>query len=154
LIIFYFVKIKILTEKGNVLIENIKVGDKIVTKGKIYNYKFIKQNTKLRVEPVIWIGKFNVVHLDKNSRPICIKKDAFSENCPFQDLYISPEHNLLLNGNMVVAYNIMNGNTIYQDIECTSVEYYHLECKCHCAIFANGVLAESYLDVNNRNVFL
>ena len=46
-----------------------------------------------------------------------------------------------------------NGNTIYQDMECNNVEYYHLECKKHCAIFANNVLAETYLDANNRNVF-
>ena len=75
------------------------------------------------------------------------------ENCPFQDLYVSPEHSLLLNDKMVVASSIINGNTIYQDTECNSVEYYHLECKHHCAIFANGILAESYLDTNNRYVF-
>jgi len=28
-----------------------------------------------------------------------------------------------------------------------------LECENHSAIIANGVLAESYLDVNNRHVF-
>jgi hypothetical protein len=28
-----------------------------------------------------------------------------------------------------------------------------LECERHSAIFANGVLSESYLDVNNRDVF-
>jgi hypothetical protein len=145
----------ILTDKGFVPIEKIQVSDKVITKGKIYNCKFIKKNTKLRVEPVIWISKFQVAHtdLDKNSRPICIKKNAFGEHLPFQDLYVSPKHCLLLNGNIVFAYQLINGNTIYQDIECSSVEYYHLECKTHCAIFANGILAESYLDTNNRYVF-
>jgi hypothetical protein len=54
---------------------------------------------------------------------------------------------------MVLAKDIINGETIYQDKECTNVEYYHLECEKHSAIFANGVLAESFLDVNNRDVF-
>jgi hypothetical protein len=77
------------TDQGiTVPIENIKVGDNVVTEGKIYNYKFIKQNMNSRLEPVIWIGNFKVDHLDTNSRPICIQKDTFSENSPFQDLYV------------------------------------------------------------------
>jgi hypothetical protein len=145
----------ILTDQGIVSIENIQVGDNVLTKGKIYNYKFIKQNANIRVEPVIWIGKFHVDHinLNTNSRPICIKKNALDENYPFQDLYVSPEHCLLINGKMITASSLINGNTIYQDMECNNVEYYHLECKKHCAIFANNVLAETYLDANNRNVF-
>jgi hypothetical protein len=54
---------------------------------------------------------------------------------------------------MVLAKNIVNKNTIYQDNELNNIEYYHLECENHSAIFANGVLAESYLEVNNRDVF-
>jgi len=146
----------ILTNQGNIPIENIKVGDHVVTQGEIYDYKFIKQDTNLRHEPVIWIGKFKVDHLNTNSRPVCIQKNTFGNNCPFQDLYISPQHCLLLNEKMVTASSLLingNGNTIYQDMECTSVEYYHLECKIHSSIFANGVLAETYLDAKNRYVF-
>lgn len=142
----------ILTKQGFIPIENIKAGDEIVTKGKIYNNKFIK-NSNLEIEHVLWVSKFKVINLNSKSRPICIKKDALSKNHPFKDLYVSPGHSLLLNGKMVLAINIVNGNTIYQDNECDSVEYYHLECENHSAIFANGVLAESYLEVNNRHVF-
>lgn len=152
-IVCYATGTLILTDQGVVPIENIKVGDQVVTKGKIYYYKFIKKDAKFQIEPVIWISKFKVVHLNSKSRPICIQKDAFLENCPFQDLYVSPEHSLLLNDKIVVASSLINGKTIYQDMECNSVEYYHLECKHHCAIFANGILAESYLDTNNRYVF-
>ena len=42
---------------------------------------------------------------------------------------------------MVLAKNIVNGTTIYQDKKCNKVEYYHLECEYHSAIFANGVLS-------------
>jgi hypothetical protein len=146
----------ILTMDGLIPIEYIKVGDNVLTEGEIYNYKFIKQNTNLQLEPVIWIGKFKVDDLDTNSRPICIKKDAFDIDCPFQDLYISPEHCLLIDRKMVTASSLLkngNVNAIYQDMECTSVEYYHLECKYHCSIIANGVLTETYLDANNRYVF-
>jgi hypothetical protein len=142
----------ILTNQGFVPIENIKAGYKVITKGKIYNNKFFENEAK--IEPVIWISKFNVINLNEKSRPICIKKDALSKNNPFKDLYVSPNHALLLNGKIVLAKNILNGKTIYQDNECDSVEYYHLECENHSAIIANGILAETYLyGNNNRNVF-
>jgi len=54
---------------------------------------------------------------------------------------------------MVTASSLINGDTIYQDNLIEEVEYYHLECRQHCVIFANGVLAESYFDANNRYVF-
>jgi len=55
---------------------------------------------------------------------------------------------------MVVANNLINEKTIYQDNMCECVEYYHLECEEHCAIYANGVLAETYLEIDNsRNIF-
>lgn len=38
-------------------------------------------------------------------------------------------------------------------MECEDVEYYHLECENHNAIIANGVLSESYLNMDNRSVF-
>lgn len=143
----------ILTKRGFVPIENIKAGYKVLTKGKIHNNKFIRNDANIKIDPVVWISKFKVYHLNSDSRPICIKKNALKPNCPFKDLYVSPGHSLLLNGRMVKANEIVNGKTIYQDNECDSVEYYHLECENHSAILANGVLAESYLDVNNRYVF-
>jgi len=143
----------ILTKRGFVPIENIKAGHKVVTKGKIYNNKFVRNDDEVKIEPVMWISKFKVNNLTSKSRPICIKKDALGTNSPFQDLYVSPEHHLLINGKMVQAKNIVDGENIYQDKECNDVEYYHLECENHSAIFANGVWAESYLDVNNRHVF-
>ena len=143
----------ILTEEGFVPIENIKAGHKVVTKGKIYKNEYVKNDANIKIEPVQWISKFKVIDLNSNSRPICIEKDALGENCPFKDLYVSPGHSLLLNDKMVLAKNLVNDKTIYQDKECDDVEYYHLECENHSAIYANGVLAESYREANNRDVF-
>lgn len=143
----------IFTDKGFVPIENIKNGDKVITKGVIYKNNSVKIDAELSAEPVVWASKFKVVHLNSKSRPICIEKDALGKNVPFRDLYVSPGHSLLLSGKMVLAKNLVNGTTIYQDKECETVEYYHLECYNHCAIYANGVLSESYLDLNNRDVF-
>jgi hypothetical protein len=142
----------ILTNYGYVPIENIKVGDIIVTKGEIYNNEFIK-NEEFETKPVVWTSKFSVNHLNSNSRPICIQKNALG-NCPFEDLYVSPGHRIILDNKMMLVKDMINGTTIYQDMNCTEVEYYHLEFDKHRAIVANGVLTESYLDVDNiRDIF-
>lgn len=143
----------ILTEQGYVPIENIEVGDKVVREGKIVDFTYVEHDATLQLEPVIWIGKFKVDELNDNSRPICIEKDALDPNYPFQDLYVSPDHSLLLDGKIVVVSTLINGTKIYQDRQSQTVEYYHFECKDHVAIFANGVLTESYMDTYNRDIF-
>jgi len=144
----------IFTDEGYVPIEKMKVGDKVVTKGKIIDFTYIDKDADLQLQSVIWVGKFKVVDLNEESRPICIEKNALDQNYPFEDLYVSPEHSLLLNGKIVVVWTLINGKRIYQDRQCENVEYYHLECKDHYAIFANGVLSETYFDANNRGVFI
>jgi hypothetical protein len=94
-----------------------------------------------------------VKYLNDKSRPICIEKNAFGSNIPFQDLYVSPGHSLIVENRMAISSSLMNGKTIYQDEECIEVEYYHVECRNYSAIYANGMLAESYYDSNNRYVF-
>jgi hypothetical protein len=153
IIICYLKGTLILTKQGLVPIENIKAGHSVVTKGKIYRNSYINPNDKIKIEPVMWISKFRVTNLNSKSRPICIKKDALGKNYPFQDLYVSPGHSLLLDSKMVLAKDLVNGITIYQDRECENVEYYHLECDRHSTIFANGVLSESFFEANNRHVF-
>ena len=144
----------ILTKKGFVPIETIKEGDKLVTKGKIYKNKFIKEEAAFKTSSVMWISKFKPRRLNSKSLPICIEKDALGENYPFADLYVSPGHRLLLDGKMVLSTDLINNKTIYQDKEYDGVEYYHLECDHHRAIVANGVLSETFLELDNsKRVF-
>jgi hypothetical protein len=143
----------ILTKKGFIPIEDIKENNKIITKGIIINNKFIKNNDKFKLNTVLWVGKFKVFDLNKKSRPICIKKNALGKNTPFKDLFVSPRHSLIINGKKVLAKNIVNEKTIFQVNECDSLEYYHLECKNHCIIIANGIYSESYLNKNNKYIF-
>lgn len=133
----------ILTNQGYIKVEDIKEGDIVVREG-IIKMNSLEKNTDTKEAPIIWIRKFKPKILNSNSRPIRITKNAFGEECPFVDLYVSPNHSLFINDKMVTTHNLINGETIYQDNECESVEYYHLECHRHSAIYANGVLAETY----------
>lgn len=143
----------ILTNQGYMKVEDIKKGD-IVVRGSISNNgMFDKIEQKYKETPITWIRNFRPKILNSNSRPICITKNAFGENSPFEDLYVSPCHSLLINDKMIQSSHLINGETIYQDNECESVEYYHVECDIHSAIYANGVLAETYQECGNRDVF-
>jgi len=48
----------------------------------------------------------------------------------------------------------MSSTIINSAYSVLNVEYYHLECKDHYTIYANGVLSEKYFDANNRGVFV
>jgi uncharacterized repeat protein (TIGR02543 family) len=141
----------ICTPRGFVTVESMKAGDNILTKGEIHNNKFIT-NENVKTENIKLVNKFKVFDLNSESRPICIKKNALGKNQPFNDLYVSPNHGLLVQNKLVAARHLVNGTTIYQDMECDEVEYYHVKCEKHSAIFANGVLSESFLDINNKDV--
>ena len=93
---------------------------------------------KVDVERIIWVSHFT------SEGSICISKDAFGENYPFQDLYVSPDHCMLIHGKMVRAKYLVNDDTIYKEAG---------ECAKHSAIVANGVLSETYVDLDNRHMF-
>jgi hypothetical protein len=144
---------KILTEFGYKAIEDLKVGDKIITKGEINNDDYINKKSDYNSEPIIWLGSFTPMKKNINSFPICIKKNALGENLPFEDLFVSPLHRIILYGKMIPAENLVNGDTIFQDTSKKSIVYYHLELPNHYSIIANGILTETYKDFGNKHVF-
>lgn len=156
----------ILTPKGYKLIEKLRAGDVLVTRGKIINndilhnkYATLLVDTNIKHDfpnqHIRWISSFNMENLDTNSYPIVFKRGSIdkSKNMPSMDLYVSPEHSICVNNKMIPAKNLVNGTTIYQDSKYTKIRYYHIEMDYHCTIISNGLLTESYLDTGNRDVF-
>jgi hypothetical protein len=86
---------------------------------------------------------------------------------PFEDLYVSPNHGIQVKDTMIShntvlnkkkykrvnARDLVNGKTITQSTKTENVTYYHIELDKHSMVIANGVPAESYLDVKNRTTF-
>jgi len=134
------------TSAGERRVEDLIVGDYILT---------ASGHEKI----VRWVGcrpmKFWNVERNLDTLPICISKDAFGPGKPSQDLHVSPGHAIafdILGSVLIPAKSLINGSTIYQ----TSVEstkYYHIELDEHAVIIANGIMAESYIDMNNRGFF-
>jgi hypothetical protein len=146
---------KILTDKGYVAIENITEQDKIATCAEIHKNQYINLDSIVySFSSISCIKNFKVTNLTKDSLPICIKAGAYAENMPFEDLFVSPRHRMLIDGIMIEAKDLINDTTIFQDYTKNNLEYYHIELNTHSAIIANGVLSETYFDAKNRGVFV
>ncbi|QCE33208.1 Hint domain-containing protein [Acetobacteraceae bacterium] len=145
----------ILTPNGYKKVENLSPGDLV----EIANPDGTRSGKSL---PLKWIGKKSLWVQDGNpdlppdeaGYAIRILKDAFGDNIPHKDLWVTPEHSFLFDGKFVPARMLVNGKTIAYDDARTSYTYYHLETDPHSILIAEGSLSESYLDTGNRANFI
>jgi hypothetical protein len=134
------------TAQGDVLIEDLSVGDLVVT-------------ASGQERPIRWIGHRTMDcrqrGLQTDIRPIRISAGAFEENRPARDLIVSPGHSIAINvlGEVLIpASALVNGTTITQQ-NVDSVTYWHIELDSHDILIAEGQPAESYLEMGNRGFF-
>ena len=81
-----------------------------------------------------------------------VRAQAFAENAPHRDLWLSPDHAVFVDGVLIPIRQLINGTTIEQ-VPVDKVSYYHVELPRHDVLFAEGLPAESYLDTGNRGTF-
>jgi hypothetical protein len=109
------------------------------------------------VRPVKWIGRraydSRFVAGNRGLLPICIEAGALAEGIPERDLFLSPEHCLVLGALFLPARRLINGATIRQVESVEALEYFHLEFDTHQVIFAEGATAESFVDFGGRGIF-
>jgi Hint domain len=138
---------RILTETGEVAVEDLRPGDRVVT---------LVERRQV-VEVVRWIGERRL-DLTAHPRasaaaPIRICRGAVRRDVPNRDFLVSPDHAVLLDGVLICARLLVNGMTIRQELGWTSVRYFHVELDRHAILLAEGMAAESYLDTGNRGFF-
>ena len=134
---------RLLTDCGEVAVEQLKVGDALVTASGAHR-------------PVRWLGSRRVDcarHPEPSAVwPVRIQAGAFAPGVPARDLWVSPGHSMLIEGVLIQSDKLINGASIVQ-VPLASVEYWHVELDSHDVIFAEGLAAESYLDTGNRAGF-
>jgi hypothetical protein len=136
---------RIATPYGEVAVEDLRAGDLVLT----LNHGR---------SPIRWIGRrvLDPMMIDRprDAWPIRIRRGALTDNVPHRDLFVSPDHCLLVQDVLVPAKLLVNGTTIVQEQLREPFEYFHIELESHDIVLAEGMLSESYLDLGNRHMFL
>ena len=137
---------KIATPLGAFNVEDLRIGDLVITKDN-------------GLQAIRWIGRKYItgvrLYAYPHLRPILIRKDALGLGYPNQDLYVSPQHRMLINGPrvrlitghgeaLVAAKDLLNGTSIIQTHDTMAADYIHILFDRHELVTANGTLSESF----------
>ncbi len=137
---------RILTERGEIAVEDLRAGDRALTclHGAILPAR------------IVWIGQRRVDIASHPHpefvRPIRFAPGALGDGVPHRSLLLSPDHALLVEGHLIAARQLVNGCSITV-LDVPSVQYFHVELERHSVLLAEGAKAESYLDTGNRRQF-
>lgn len=134
----------ILTERGDVPVEALAIGDIVMTRSGA-------------TRPIKWIGRRSYAARFTLGRthllPICIEAGAIAAGVPRRDLWISPHHAMYLNGVLIEARHLVNGVNIFQAERVGDVSYIHIELETHDVLVAEGAFSESFTDDDSRGMF-
>jgi T5SS/PEP-CTERM-associated repeat protein len=133
----------IATPDGEVPVESLRVGDLV-------------QARRVGVARIAWVGHRRV-DCRQHPRPwdvwpIRVQAGAFAPRRPRRDLFLSPDHAVLVAGLLIPIRYLVNGRSIAQQ-QVESVLYYHVELAAHDVVLAEGLPCETYLDTGNRHSF-
>jgi len=108
--------------------------------------------------PVKWIGRQKVRPRFSGTHvcPVRIRAGALGAGLPKRDLVVTSDHGLILDGYMINASALMNGDTIHfvptSELG-ESYTVYHIETENHDVILAEGAPAETFIDYAARRAF-
>jgi acetyl/propionyl-CoA carboxylase alpha subunit len=80
--------------------------------------------------------------------PVRIAAGAFGPGRPHTELFLSPGHAVFVGGVLIPARCLVNGSTIVQ-APVDRVTYCHVELAEHNVLLAEGLPAESFLDMRD-----
>jgi hypothetical protein len=134
---------RIETARGEVAVEDLRVGDLVVT-------------ASGALRPIVWLGHRRLdISRHPAPREVCpvrVAADAFGDDLPRRDLWLSPGHNIAREGVIMPICTLINGQSVAQ-VGRPQVDYWHVELDAHDIILAEGLPAESFLDCGNRTGF-
>jgi hypothetical protein len=140
---------KIRTAEGERKIEDLAVGDLLPT---MFG----------GLRPIQWIGRYPIKRSDptkpwvKDALPVRIARSALAPDVPHTDLYVTAAHCLLIDGVLVPAELLIDGTTITRDQrharEYDELEFLHVKLESHDVIYAEGVPAETLINVQESAV--
>ncbi|MHA7875127.1 Hint domain-containing protein [Roseivivax sp.] len=137
---------RIRTAGGSRAVEDLREGDLVQTKDN-------------GLQPIAWIGSRRMsgarLFALPKLRPVRIRAGALGIERPDEELLVSPQHRLLVQGRkarslfntdevLVAASDLIDGRSVLGDTQVREVTYIHLLLPRHEILFANGVESESF----------
>ncbi|MCP3969576.1 MAG: type I secretion protein [Rhodobacteraceae bacterium] len=136
---------RIATPRGEVAVQDLRAGDRVITRDD-------------GVQEIHWIGKKKLLTQDlikdPSLRPVLIKKGALGNGLPERDMMVSPNHRMLVaNGTthmlfdereVLVAAKLLTGQPGIHQIDTLGTEYIHLLFERHEVILGDGAWTESF----------
>ncbi len=135
----------IATHRGDVAVQDLRLGDLILTADRGY-------------QPMRWLAARRLSAEDlaaaPNLRPIRIRAGALGCGLPLRDLTVSPQHRILIRSKvaermfgsaevLVAAKQLLELDGVEVVEDGRGVDYWHLMCDRHEVIFAEGLEAET-----------
>ncbi|MCB6176981.1 Hint domain-containing protein [Rhodobacter sp. Har01] len=135
----------IATPRGEMPVETLRVGDKVVTRDN-------------GIQEIRWVGQTEVpgteLRLHPHLQPIRIKAHALGHGLPERDMLLSPNHRVLVAGDstplhfdepevLVAAKHLVNRAGIH-GVASIGIAYVHFLCDRHEVVLSNGAWTESF----------
>jgi Ca2+-binding RTX toxin-like protein len=136
----------IATPRGEVLVEDLKVGDTVITRDN-------------GIQEIRWIGAkpMDGRQLQNNPhlQPVLIEKGALGNGLPERDTLVSPNHRMLVNTDRVALYfeenevlvsakHLVNPKAGVQSVTSMGLTYLHFMFDNHEVVLSNGAWTESF----------
>lgn len=133
-------------EHGDAAVEDLNIGDRVrLADGSL--------------APIRWIGQqthFSLFADPLSALPVRIAAGALADGLPTRDLYLSPDHAVLVGDVLVHAGALVNGTTITRMTRRELPErftYFHIELEAHAIVLAEGAPCESFVPNVSRARF-
>ncbi|MGB4828854.1 MAG: Hint domain-containing protein [Paracoccaceae bacterium] len=135
----------IATPRGEVPVELLRAGDKVVTRDN-------------GIQEIRWTGQKTLtgqdLRLNSHLNPVFVKRGALGNGLPEQDMMVSPNHRLLVANDrtqlyfdeheVLVAAKHLVGTKGVHAVEAIGVEYIHFMFDRHEVVLSNGAWTESF----------
>ena len=133
----------IATPSGPVAVETLVPGDRV-------------QTAEGQEVPVLWVGRQTLRQRFSDVGLVRLCKGALGNGLPLRDLMVTSDHALLIDGLLVQAGALVNGDSIVAVPRSQlpqTLTVYHVETPDHEVILAEGAPCETFIDAAGRRAF-
>ncbi len=135
----------IATPRGEVAVENLRVGDKVITRDN-------------GIQEIRWLGAKQMGWHDfaanPHLKPVLVKAGSLGNGLPERDMMLSPNHRLLVANDrtalyfdehevLVAAKHLIGGKGVAQ-VDSVGTTYFHFMFDQHEVVLSNGAWTESF----------